>query len=124
MQQLSRYNRPVSLLVTLVMISIRSLLALAACTTSVSFAADISLLQAYGQDMGRAQRCGAVPAEVLLYSQLARDLADPLGAKAYEAFLAAGAKGRESQPADCPGALARFDAAMGELYKHLGRSQD
>jgi len=103
----------------------RSALVLCAlATSSVAAAADLALLQAYGRDMGRAQRCGAVPAEVLLYSQLAKDLAETAGANAYEAFLAAGAAGRESLPADCPATLARFDAAMAEIYKHLGRSQD
>lgn len=86
-------------------------------------AADISQLQALGADMGRAQRCNAVSAEVLLYSQLAKDLAETAGGTpAYAAFLAAGAAARERQPDDCPGVLARFDAAMEELYRLNGRT--
>ena len=78
-----------------------------------------------GADMGRAQRCGAVPAEVLLYSQLAKDLAETAGGEpAYQAFLAAGAAARERQPDNCQAVLTRFDAAMEELYKLNGRSPD
>jgi hypothetical protein len=88
-------------------------------------AADIPQLQDLGADMGRAQRCGAVPAEVLLYSQLAKDLAETAGGEAaYQAFLAAGAAARERQPDNCQAVLTRFDAAMEELYKLNGRSPD
>lgn len=92
---------------------------------SASFAAqpDAALLGNYGSDMGRAQRCGVAIPEILLYSQLAKDLAqlgtDPEALMA--AFNSAAATAREGAAPDCKAATPRFDAANQELYKRTGR---
>lgn len=83
-------------------------------------------MRAYGADMGRGQRCGMVVAEALLFSQLAKDLAqmgnnpDALN----KAFLDAASAAREAAaPSDCKAATDRFDAALDELYKTTGRQR-
>jgi len=82
-------------------------------------------MRAYGTDMGRGQRCGMVVAEVLLFSQLAKDLAqtgrDPDALS--KNFLDAAAAARDGAAPDCKAATDRFDAALDELYKATGRSR-
>lgn len=82
-------------------------------------------LSAYGTDMGCGQRCGMMVAEVLLFSQLAKDLAqmgsDPEALN--KAFLGAAAAAREGAAPDCKAATDRFDAAQEELYKATGRQR-
>lgn len=82
-------------------------------------------LRALGADMGRGQRCHVPVADVLLFSQLARDLAekgdDPVGLQ--REFASAAGKAREADIADCTAAVARFDAALGELYRLNGRQR-
>lgn len=104
-----------------------ALLALLALASSTSFAAQpgADLMRAYGTDMGRAQRCGVAISEILLFSQLAKDLAqsgeDPDALSA--AFNGAAAAAREGAAPDCKAATPRFAAATQELYKHTGRQQ-
>lgn len=92
---------------------------------STCFAAQpgADLLRGYGTDMGRAQRCGVIFSDILLYAQLARDLAqlgaDPEALSA--AFNGAAAAARDGADTDCKAATARFDTAKQELYKHNGR---
>ena len=78
-----------------------------------------------GTDMGRAQRCAVAVSEILLFSQLARDLAqqgsDPSALQAD--FLAAAGQARDSDVADCKAAVARFDAALDEIYRLNGRQR-
>ena len=101
------------------------LVALLALTSATSFAAqpDASLLRGYGTDMGRAQRCGVGFSGILLFSQLINDLtqqgADPQALNT--AFSGAAAAARDGAAPDCKAAIARFDAATQELYKHNGR---
>lgn len=96
-----------------------------AASTSTCFAAQpgADLLRGYGTDMGRAQRCGVVFSDILLYAQLGRDLAqlgaDPEALSA--AFNSAAAAAREGADTDCKAATARFEAAKQELYHHNGR---
>ena len=82
-------------------------------------------MRGYGTDMGRGRRCGIVVAEVLLFSQLAKDLAqqgsDP--ASLNKAFLDAAGAARDGAAPDCKAATDRFDAATEELYKASGRQR-
>lgn len=98
--------------------------ALLLCAPGARAAApDAALMQGYGTDMGRAQRCGVAVAEILLFAQLAKDLtqkssqADALNSTFYAAATAA----RNAPPPECAAATARFDEATAELYKRNGR---
>lgn len=104
--------------VTGAVLALASLNAVAAAPTS-------DTLRAFGTDMGRAQRCNVAVSEVLLFSQLAKDLSqkgsDP-GAL-HGDFMSAAGKAREADVADCKAAMARFDAALDELYRLNGRQR-
>lgn len=82
-------------------------------------------MRAHGTAMGQGQRCGVAIAEVLLFSQLAKDLAqlgsDP--AALQSAFTAAAAAAREGPQPDCKTAVDRFDASLDDLYKANGRKR-
>lgn len=77
----------------------------------------------YGTDMGRAQRCGVAVSEILLFAQLAKDLAQKGGdaAALNSTFIAAASEARQGAVPDCPAATERFDKATEELYKRNGR---
>lgn len=82
-------------------------------------------MRAFGTDMGRAQRCNVAVSEVLLFSQLARDLSQQGGdpGALHGDFMSAAGKAREADVADCKAAMARFDAALDELYRLNGRQR-